>query len=222
MDKMDFQTSSIQATKHSKRRAFTLTEVMVAGSISSFILAGVISTFLMMGRTSANVVNYSEMEAKARKSLEYFSREVRLAYAVPSFSGTSVTLSIPDTVSDNPKGTGTGSYSVTYAFDSTNSLLTRTGPPIDQPTGTSSTTTLISGVQLVPGTTAIFNYFRYVKPTSYPVGQGYVDGFGTANTASLALEIKQIEVSFLLQRKNVTVATATNKILSARFTLRNK
>jgi prepilin-type N-terminal cleavage/methylation domain-containing protein len=219
---MENPASQISSTRRIDRRpgrGFTLVEVMIGATISSFLLVGVLSTFLLMGRTSANIINYADIEAKARKSLEYFSREARLAYNVSSYSATSVTLSIPDTTAA-PKGTGTGSYSVTYTFDTANGLLTRTGPPIDDPTGTSTTETLLTGVQQISGT-PFLNYFRYVRPTSYPLGQGYFDGF-TTNTASNAREIKQVEVSFLLRQQSVTVAAATNKVLSARFILRNK
>ena len=193
---------------------------MIGASISSFLLIGVLSTFLLMGRTSANIVNYTDIEAKARESLEYFSREVHNAHAVASYSGTSVTLNTPDTSAD-PHGTGTGAYTVTYAFDPVNKLLTRTGPPIDNPAGISETTALISGVELVPGRTSFLEYFRYVRQTTYPLGQGYVDGFST-NTAANKLEIKQIEVSFLIRKRDITLVAATNKVLSARFILRNK
>jgi hypothetical protein len=69
-------------------------------------------------------------------------------------------------------------------------------------------------VQEIPGINP-FNYYRYVT------NGGYVDGFAT-NTAANALEIKQIEINFIAQRKDVTVTAATNKVLSARFLLRNK
>lgn len=219
MENPAFQISSTRRTNRRPQRGFTLVEVMVGATISTFLLVGILSTVLLMGRSSANIVNYSDIEAKARQSLEYFSREARLAYAVPSYSATSVTLSIPDTTSA-PKGTGTGAYTVTYAFDAVNGLLTRTGPPINNPTGTSATETVLTGVQQITGT-PFFNYYRYVKPTSYPLGQGYVDGF-SSNTAANAREIKQVEVSFLLRKSSATVTAATNKVLSARFILRNK
>lgn len=220
MEKTASRTSSIRRTKRDRRAAFTLSEVIIGATISSFLMLGVLTTFLFMGRTSANTLNYTEIEAKARKALEMFSREVHNACDVTSYSSTSVTLTIPDTTSA-PKGTGTGSYSVTYTFDATNKTLTRTGPPIDNPTGTVSSSTLISGVQLIPGSSSFLNYYRYVRQTTYPLGQGYVDGFST-NTATNSLEIKQIEVTFVLQKQSVTVAAATNKVLSARFILRNK
>ncbi len=186
---------------------------MIGATISSFLLVGILSTFLLMGRSSANIVNYTQIEAKARQSLELFSREARLAYQVSAYSNDSVTLHIPDNTS-NPRGTGAGAYTVTYAFDTANSRMTRAengGTAVE----------LVTGVDQVPGT-AFFNYYRYVRPTTYAnVGEGYFTGF-TTNTATSAREIKQIEVSFLLRRQNVTVATATNKVLSARFILRNK
>lgn len=186
---------------------------MVGVSISSFLLVGILSTFLLMGRTGANIVNYTEIEAKARQSLELFSREARLAYQVSSHSANSVTLHVPDTTS-NPRGTGTGAYTVTYAFDTAANRLTRA-------VNGGTAAELISGVDAVPGT-PFLNYYRYVRPTSYAnPGEGYFTGF-TTNTATSAREIKQIEVSFLLRRQNVTVATATNRVLSARFIVRNK
>lgn len=219
MENPAFQIFSTRRTNRRPQRGFTLVEVMVGASISTFLLVGVLGTVLLMGRSSANIVNYSDIEAKARQSLEYFSREARIAYDVPAYGASSVTLSIPDTTSA-PKGTGTGAYTVTYAFDAANGLLTRTGPPINNPTGTSATETVLTGVQQISGT-PFFNYYRYVKPTSYPLGQGYIDGFSN-NTAANAREIKQVEVSFLLRKSNVTVTAATNKVLSARFILRNK
>ena len=52
------------STIRSKRaiRAFTLVEVMIASSLGTMVLAGVMSTFLMLGRSGANIANYSEME----------------------------------------------------------------------------------------------------------------------------------------------------------------
>jgi hypothetical protein len=197
MDNMAFQISSIRRINRDPVRAFTLVEVMVGAALSALILAGVLSTFLMMGRMGANVVNYTEIEGQARYALEQFSREVRIAFDVTSYSDTSVTLNIPDTTS-NPKGLA---YSVTYAFDSANKRLTRNGSPF------------ITGVVEIPGT-PFFNFYRRIRT-------GYVDGY-SANHVLNSREIKQLEVSFSLQRKNVTVQEATNKVLSARFILRNK
>src|SRR3954467_9893705 len=119
MVKMDSPISS--TPRIDRRRGFTLVEVLISASLASILMAGVMSTFLMMGRSGMNLQNYTELEAQARKALELFSREVRLAYAVSAYSTTSVTLSIPDTSATR---TGAG-YSVTYTFDTTSHRFTR-------------------------------------------------------------------------------------------------
>jgi Tfp pilus assembly protein PilW len=186
--------------------------MMVAAALTALVLAGVLSSFLMIGRTGVNAANYSELETQARRALEMFAEEVRMADSVGStLSGSSLTLGIPDSSSSRTAV----AYSVTYAYDATNSLFTRTGPPIDDPTGAVATTTLMTGVHEISSGAGIFNYFRYVNNTNYQNQYTY-------NTTTNPVEVKQIEISFIAQRSNVTVNTATNKVLSARFILRNK
>lgn len=192
-----------------RARAFTLVELMISTTLASFLMLGIITSFLLLGRSGANAQNYIQLDSKARKALEYFSREARLANGVSSYSTTSVTLTIPDTSSSRTAV----AYSVTYTFNSSAGTFTRTGPPIDSPTGTSSTTTLLTGVTQ-NGTANPFNYYHYVTTD-------YSNGF-TTNTASNATEIKQIELNFIAQLTSTTVVSATNKVLSARFILRNK
>ena len=211
MAKTAYPISSTRRIERFDSRGFTLTELMISGVLSTVVLAAVLSTFLLILRTGANASNYSELQVQARKALELFSREVRLANSVGSgYSTTSVTLGIPDGSANRVHV----AYAVTYTFDPVNHEFTRNGPPPDNPTGASSTTVLVDGVQEIPGINP-FNYYRYVT------NGGYVDGFAT-NTAANALEIKQIEINFIAQRKDVTVTAATNKVLSARFLLRNK
>lgn len=174
------------------------------------------TTFLMMGRTGVLAQNYTELETEARKALETFSREARMACDVTAYGNSTVTLTIPDTT-ENRTGNATGSYSVTYAFAtdaSTNAMsFKRTGPPITNPSGASSTTRLVTYVQQI-GTQPYIRYFRYDNT-------GYQNGYDS-NLATSKTEIKQIELNFIAQRTSTTVATATDKVLSARFILRNK
>ena len=210
---MAFQTSSSPRTRRSGTRGFTLAELLISFGISSVILAAVMSTFLMMGRTGALAQNYTELEVEARKALELFSREARMAYLVSAYSSDSVTFKIPDS-SPVRNGTGAGSYDVTYAFNSVSHVLTRRGPPINDPTQAVVTTTVVDNIHPITSTPYI-RYFRYVS-------SGYQSGF-TSNFASSASEIKQIELNFVAKRAATkTVATATDKVLSARFILRNK
>src|SRR5438309_1691074 len=76
------------------RSGFTLAEVMVASTISVFVMAGVLSSFLMMGRSGANAYNYVGMEEDARKGLERFGEDVRMAKNVTWTSSTDVNLAV--------------------------------------------------------------------------------------------------------------------------------
>lgn len=186
----------------SDRRGFTLTEVIVAATLSAFVLAGVLSTFLMMGRTGANMANYAQLEAEARKALDLFGQDVRMAKNVnwggvlPS-SATSVTLTIP------PPATGGSDWEVTYYLDTVvssptyRSFIRRVGPAS------------VSN----PGTVLI----RKVSNFSY---QAYK--VGSTGIASNPAETKQIQLSLTASRASTTVVTATDVVLSARFILRNK
>lgn len=101
------------------RRGFTLVEVMIASSIGTMVLAGVMSTFLMLGRSGANVANYSVMEAQARRALEEFSQDVRMASTITWNSTSSITLTIPNNYAPT-------AGVVTYAYDGTNRVFYRT------------------------------------------------------------------------------------------------
>jgi prepilin-type N-terminal cleavage/methylation domain-containing protein len=217
MENTAFQTSFIPRTKSTKQRGFTLIEVMVAAGITSLLLAGVVTTFLLLGRTGANIGNYSEAEAKARQALEQFSREAHMAYSISGNTTTSVTLGMPDTTATDripANTTANGAYLVTYNFDTTNKLLTRAvngGTP----------ETLVSGVEQL-GSIPYINYYKLVNASTVPApGEGY-GTVVTDNKADLVDEVRQIEFSFSIKRASVTVASATNKVISARFILRNR
>lgn len=111
--------------KRQPQRAFTLVEIMIGAALSSFILLGVMTTFLFLGRSGANVQNYNDMEAQARKALEYFAQDVRQASSITWTSNTDLTLSV-------------NTQSIRYVYDSgTNTFYRRTA------TGTQS---LITGI----------------------------------------------------------------------------
>jgi len=102
-----------------------------------------------------------------------------------------------------------GAYSVTYTFDSTTKQFIR------QVTG-STPQILITGVEQIPGKNP-FNYYHVATG-------GYIDGFSTSNITADGhpLEVKQIEINFLIKVTTKTVMSATNKVLSARFIVRNQ
>ena len=84
--------SRILRLKASRRRGFTLVEVMIGATLSSFVLAGVLSTFLFLGRSGQNLRNYSDMETQARKALELFAEDTRQASSVVWADSNTLTL----------------------------------------------------------------------------------------------------------------------------------
>jgi Tfp pilus assembly protein PilW len=179
------------------RRAggFTLVEMMIGATISSFVLAAMMTTFLFMGRSGANVQNYNDMEVQARNALEYFAEDVRQASAVTWSSTDSVTLTV-------------GTTSITYAYSSTAKNFRRTVVV----TATSTTTwnrVVVTGI----------TNFAF---SAYNISGNNVALATTGDRTAANGSTKQIQISLEAARSNRTVVAATNTVLSARFILRNK
>lgn len=186
-------------TKQRRRaatRAFTLVEVMIGATISTVVLAGVLTAFLMLGRSGYNAANYSVMEAEARRALETFSAEARMANDITWNSGSSITLRVVSSGS---------SQLVTYAYDSSTSGATArcfyrvVGPA----TSTATRRILVRNVSEFA-----FRRYKVVNGVDY--------------TANNDLETKQIQITLRAIRTGVTTVAATNAVLSARVVLRNK
>jgi len=182
-------------------RGFTLTELMIALTICSFILAGVISTFLMIVRSGMRASNYSTMEAETRRAFEQLGIDARMAKDfTATFSGgaiTSFTLEIPNL------DLSATSF-VTYGYDTSDSgdrKIFRV--PGSDPTATSNRLDLVHRVE---GMT----FFRYDRDTVLI----------PASTTSSA-GIKHIQISVSVRRTGVGLADTTQVIRSSAFTLRN-
>jgi hypothetical protein len=85
---------------------------MVAATLAAIVMAGVMTTFLFLGRSGANIRNYSDMEAQARKGLEVFAEDVRQASAIVWTSSTEVALTV-------------NSASVVYVYSSSAGTFSR-------------------------------------------------------------------------------------------------
>jgi Tfp pilus assembly protein PilW len=176
--------------------AFTLVELMIGASLSSFILAGVLSTFLFLGRSGANVQNYNDMEAQARNALEYFAEDTRQASGV-TWGANSNTVSL--TVGLN---TITYQYNPTVRRFARQEVVTATGV-------IRSTRVLVTGI-----TTFAFSAYN-ISGNSLPLATA-------ANLTAANGSTKQLQISLEASRTKTTVVAATNTVLSARFILRNK
>jgi Tfp pilus assembly protein PilV len=175
-------------------RGHTLVEVLIAASLATFTLAGVLSSFLFLGRSGANIQNYSDMESQARKALELFAEDVRQASAITWTSNVSVTLAV-------------NSQPITYTYSSTDNNFVR----VHLVGGSSVTRVLISGI--TPNT---FMFRAYtVSGVELPLANA-------ANLVAAGVNTKQLQISLEATRTNQTVVAATNTVLSARFILRNK
>lgn len=174
---------------------FTLVELMIGASLASFILAGVLSTFLFMGRSGANVNNYNDMEAQARKALEYFAEDTRQASGVVWSDANTVALTV-------------GTLRVTYQYSPTARRFARQEVVIA--TGVvNSTRVLVTGITSF--SFSAYNISGNLVPTSTAAERTAANG-----------TTKQLQISLEAARSNTTVVAATNTVLSARFVLRNK
>lgn len=178
-----------------RTKGFTLVEVLIAASLSTFVLAGVLSAFVFMARTSVRSSGYSEMEAEVRRGLDTFARDTRSATDVRWNHAQSITL----TVNGRP---------VTYAYDATpgNATYQNFYRLEGDPTSTAARQVLVRGV------TTDFAFQRY-KLTQPGV---------TDSTAQNDSETKLLQLSLRAARTSVASVGASNAAISARYMLRNK
>lgn len=177
------------------QRGFTLVEVMISATLSAFVLAGVLSSFLMLGRSGALLVNYTTMDTQARRALEDFAQDVRMATNVTWNSSTSITL----TVSDNYTST---SNKVTYAWDNTSGSPTYHyfyRMPGDAAASNTKTTFI--------GNVTSFAFSRFDR----------LNADATTDPST-----KRIQIAMTIAITSQTVVSATDSLVSASFILRNK
>jgi len=186
-------THSPSAPESSLRRGFTLVELMISAALSGFLLLAVLTSFLFLGRTGANMQNYTDMEIQARRAIETFAEDVRMAKDATWNSNTSLTLTVV---------TSSGTTDTrTYNYDATAGTFSRTA-------GT-STRTLVTGI-------ATFSF------TAYKINTATIDLTDSSILSTAGGLTKQIQISLRAVRNTRTVADATNSVISARFILRNK
>lgn len=176
------------------RRAFTLTEVLIAASLSTFILAGVLSTFLLLGRTGLNASAYAEMNSRLRDAVERFDNDVRLATDVRWHDERRLTLVPPD-------GLGPA---VTYAYE-----------PAADPDAPGRFVRQVEGAPveiLVHDVAPDFAFRRYRLPSADDVEA----------PARNDLETRQLELRLRAVRPGARSPAVSQLALSARCVLRNK
>jgi prepilin-type N-terminal cleavage/methylation domain-containing protein len=117
-------TLSRAPKSRASRRGFTLVEILISSSLASFILTGVMTCFLFLGRSGANIQNYSDMEGQARRGLEQFAQDVRQASSI----------------------TWNSNQSVTLVVDATNVTWTHSSGALTRQAGTATARTMLTGI----------------------------------------------------------------------------
>jgi type II secretory pathway component PulJ len=187
-------------SRPARTRGFTLAEVTIAATISSFVLAGVLSAFLMIGRSGFLASSYSELESEIRRGLATFGDDARKAVDIRWNSDQSITLAV---------ATATNATTlVTYAYDTATA-----GPTagcfyrmLGDAASTQPRRVLIHRV----APTFAFQRFKLEQP-------GVTD-----NSAHTDLETKLLQVTLRASRTNVATVAANQSAISARYILRNK
>lgn len=101
---------------------FTLTELMIALSLSAIVFAAVLSSFLFMGRNLTRLVNFQEQEVDSRRAIRLFTGDVSAASVLTVATATALTLT---------KTTAGGNVTVSYTYNSGTGIVTRTATPAE-------------------------------------------------------------------------------------------
>lgn len=178
-----------------------MAEVLVASGLGALLLAAILTAFLFITRTGMNIQNYTDMESQSRTAMETFAQDVRMAAGVRWNSNSSLTLTLQD---------GAGNEYYTYAYDRTAKTFSRqqVSDPVTQ-AKVGAAFTLITGIKP--------NTFEF---TAYKIDTGTIS---LTNITDLTHQMtKQVQIALETERTSKSLATSTNKVISARFILRNK
>jgi hypothetical protein len=187
--------------------------MLVTMLVLSLISGAVFSAFLFFNKSGISIGNYVDMDRQARKALEKFAVDARMANL-----DTDIALSDTEVTFINVPIDDSGStYSVTYKFisnsDPTVSLrrtFARKVLTID-----SDYVPLISNIVEA---SSRFRYYSVGSPTDADADDPEIP------EAQNAIATKQINIDLVTERidPSCIVARTSNVVLSARFVLRNK
>lgn len=191
------------AKRSARAAAFTLAEVLIAMALGTIVMTGVMGTVLAITKSGYNAEQYNDMESEARRGLETFARDVRMANMVTWNSTAKITLRIPN-------GSGPSAYDeYAYEYSGGRFLRTKTAPTAGTPQ------VLFSGIEA--NSFKLAGYKISIDPTTMTPNP--VD---LSNLAQASTDTKQLQLSVRLQRSRNLLARATGDVISARFILRNK
>ena len=165
---------------------FTLVEVMISSALATVIL--------FLGRSSANIINYAEMESQARRGLEFFAQDSRQASNLAWNSASSITLTV-------------GASNITYAYDSATGELSRTMGGVTAVLLEGITTFTFSGYKITGADVDISDLTTAAKRDSASGVtkqiQIYIEAARTSVTAVTATNTV-LSARYILRNKRVT------------------
>ena len=188
---------------------FSLAEVVVAMTISTFILASSYAAIISLAKGSESMINYSEMNNQGRIALEIFGRDARMASDVRDFGQSKFTMLRQ--VYDR----GASDYVerfVTYEHIPDAGTFARRVYAVNTINGGKVPGNLLNNEILLYDVDELtFFYYRLVDP----------DIPNYDPIARTVLEVKHVQLEARIQRRVLNL-TNTNYIISARFMMRNK
>ncbi len=104
------------ASQHKKQNGFTLTELLIAVTIATFVLTGAISMFIQFSKTNLSMAARSEFDRQMRTTLQQISADTRVAANASITGRTSVALTMPS---------GSNPQNVYYLYNSKTHELMR-------------------------------------------------------------------------------------------------
>lgn len=113
----------------SRRRGFTLVELLVATSVAAIVLAGVLSAYLFLGRNLTRLMNTQQQDVQSRRALRNFTSDLSAAIQLSTATSSQLVLT-------KPKAGGTTTVSYVYAAPSpataANGTLKRTDNGVER------------------------------------------------------------------------------------------
>ena len=192
--------------KAHSRSGFTLVEVMVALTISTFILASAYAALISLAKGSESMINYTEMNTQARHALELFGRDARMADDVQTFTNTRFIMrrKVWDRSNDRYE-----TRFIEYVYEPASEVFSR----------------IVYDTQVVAGREVpdfgnilsdqiLVFWMKSMELKYFPL----VDN---GSEAGSTMEIKHVRMKATIQT-NVLNLINTDEIISARFMMRNK
>lgn len=89
------------ASLHRKQSGFTLTEVMIAVAIATFVLTGAVSMFIQFSKTNLSMAARSEFDRQMRTTLQQMSVDTRIAATARVSGHSQIALTQPGAASSD-------------------------------------------------------------------------------------------------------------------------